>query len=119
MRLRFVFAALVLAAAGARAQDAANGEQLYTKAQVSGKLSCSANACHGRTDNPQNRIFFGLQAANIKAATQRVAQMRFLENRLGDAQFNDVAAYLAGKLGGTPGYLQVVAMPVPVLARRA
>lgn len=116
MRLRFAFAALVLAAAGARAQDAASGELLYTKAQVSGKLSCSANACHGRTDNPQNRIFFGLQAANIKAATQRVAQMRFLENQLGDAQFNDLAAYLAGKLGGTPGYLQVVAMPVPALA---
>lgn len=109
-------AALALAAAGARAQDAANGELLYTRSQVSGKLSCSANACHGRTDNPQNRIFFGLQAANIKAATQRVAQMRFLENQLGDAQFNDLAAYLAGKLGGTPGYLQVVAMPVPVLS---
>ena len=42
--------------------------------------------------------------------------MRFLEGKLGDAQFNDLAAYIAGKLGGTPSYLQVVAMPVPVLA---
>lgn len=119
MRLRFVSVALAafaaLTATAVQAQDAANGELLYTRPQVTGKLSCSANACHGKTDNPQNRIFYGLQAANIKAATQRVAQMRFLDNQLGDAQFNDLAAYLAGKLGGTPGYLQVVAMPVPSL----
>lgn len=116
MRLRLASLTLALAAAGAHAQDAASGEKLYTTPQLSGRLSCSANACHGKTDNPQNRIFTGLQAASIKAATGRVAQMRFLEDQLGDAQYNDIAAYLAGKLGGTPGYLQVVAMPVPVLA---
>lgn len=108
--------AALAAAPAARAQDAVSGEKLYTTPAVPGKLSCGANACHGRIASPQNRIFNGLQAATIKAATGRVSQMRFLENQLGDAQFNDLAAYLAGKLGGTPTYLQVVAMPVPVLA---
>ncbi|WP_341886892.1 choice-of-anchor D domain-containing protein [Variovorax sp. YR752] len=120
MRLSFVFLASLLAASltapPARAQSAASGETLYGTPAVAGKLSCSANACHGSTTQPQNRIANGLHAATIKAATGRVAQMRFLENQLGDAQYNDIAAFLAAKLGGTPSYLQVVAMPMPSLA---
>lgn len=109
-------ALFVFAAAPAAAQDAAHGELLFTKAVVPGKLSCSANACHGNLRSPQNRIANGVRAADIKSATGRVAQMRFLENTFGDAQFNDLAAYIAGKLGGTASFLQVVAMPVPRLA---
>ena len=103
----------------AGAQSAASGEKLYATPVVPGKLSCSANACHGSTTQPQNRIANGLSAANIKAAVGRVAQMRFLDGQLGDAQFNDLSAYLSSKLGGTPSYLQVVAMPQPVLAPAA
>lgn len=115
--MAFATAGALLAFAGAaQAQDAANGEDLFTKPQVSGKLSCSANACHGTLKSPQNRITNGMRADEIKTAIGRVAQMRFLEDKLGDAQFNDLAAYIAGKLGGTASYLQVVAMPVPKLA---
>lgn len=110
-------AALAFAAAlPAQAQSAANGESLYNTPAVAGKLSCSANACHGNLSSPQNRIANGIRAATIKDATTRVAQMRFLENQLSDAQFNDLAAFLAGKLGGTPSYLSVVAMPAPMLS---
>lgn len=116
MRPALIFIATLATTLPALAQNAANGEQLFTTPAVSGKLSCSANACHGKLTSPQNRILNGLQAGTIKAATGRVAQMRFLEGLLGDAQFNDVSAYLAGKLGGTPTYLQVVAMPVAALA---
>lgn len=107
---------LALCATPAAAQDAANGELLFTKSQVPGKLSCSANACHGNLKSPQNRIVNGMRAADIEVAIGRVAQMRFLEDKLGGAQYNDLAAYIAGKLGGTASYVQVVAMPVPRLA---
>ena len=110
-------AALALAAAlPARAQNAANGETLYNTPAVAGKLSCSANACHGNLTNPQNRIANGIQAKTIESATMRVAQMRFLEGQLSAAQFNDLAAYVAGKLGGTPSYMDVTAMPVPTVS---
>jgi trimeric autotransporter adhesin len=46
----------------------------------------------------------------------RVAQMRFLEGKFSAAQFNDLAAYIAGKLGGTPSYMDVTAMPVPMVS---
>ncbi len=120
MRASAIFLAGLLAfglgVPGVRAQSAASGETLYGTPAVAGKLSCSANACHGSTTQPQNRIANGIHAETIKAATGRVAQMRFLEGQLGDAQYNDIAAYLAAKLGGTPSYLQVVAMPMPSLA---
>jgi hypothetical protein len=109
--------ALALAAAlPAQAQNAVNGEKLFTTPAVSGQLSCSNNACHGNLTNPQNRIVNGIQASAINSATMRVAQMRFLEGQLSAAQFNDLAAYIAGKLGGTPTYMSVAAMPVPTLS---
>jgi hypothetical protein len=106
---------LCIAALPATAQNAANGQVLFTTQVVPGKLGCSANACHGNLTTPQNRIATGTSAAAIQTAVGRVSQMQFLAGALGAAQYNDLAAYIAGKLGGTPSYLQVVAMPVPVL----
>lgn len=115
MRLLCAAAALCAAAMPAFAQNAANGQVLFTTQIVPGKLGCSANACHGNLTTPQNRIAVGTSAAAIQTAVDRVSQMHFLAGQLGAAQYNDLAAYIAGKLGGTPSYLQVVAMPVPVL----
>lgn len=112
-----VFArALVLAACGwaaaASAQDAANGQRLYGAAIVSGKQSCSNNACHGSLPgNPQNRIVGGISAPKIKTALGGVSQMSFLSGKLTDAEINDIAAYIAGTLGGTPTYIAVSGAP--------
>lgn len=100
-----------------QAQDAANGQQLFTTALVAGKQSCSSGACHGALPaNPQNRIANGISAPRIKGALVGVTQMDFLQGKLSDAQLNDVAAYIAGKLGGTPTYLAVAPMPSPALS---
>lgn len=103
------------AAAPAWAQDAANGQVLYTMPIVSGQPSCGSSACHGPLTNPQNRIFNGGTANTIKSATRFQAQMRFLETRLTDAQYNDLAAYIARELALTPVYLPVAAQPSPTL----
>ena len=82
------------------AQDINAGKLIYTTPQVTGRLSCSAGACH--TPNPlinQNKI---LKAADnpgaIGVALNSVAQMAFLKGVLVTQQFIDVAAYI-----GNPG----------------
>lgn len=99
-------------ASAAAAQDAANGQQLYGTPAVADKQSCSNNACHGSLPgNPQNRIVNGISAPKIKTALGGVSQMSFLSGRLSDAQLNDIAAYIAATLGGTPSYIAVTGAP--------
>lgn len=108
--------AFALAACGwagvASAQDAANGQQLYSASVVSGKQSCSNSACHGSLPgNPQNRIVTGTSAPKIKTALGGVGQMNFLSGKLTDSQINDIAAYIASTLGGTPTYIAISGAP--------
>ena len=104
-------------AAPAFAQDATNGQMLFTTALVAGKQSCSSSACHGALPaNPLNRIANGTSASNIKGALTSVSQMSFLSGKLSDAQLNDLTAYIAGQLGRTPSYLPVTPMPAPALS---
>lgn len=114
--MRVVLRGLVLAAcawsAGASAQDAANGQRLYVTPMVAGKQSCSNNACHGSLPgNPQNRIVGGISAPRIRTALAGVSQMSFLAGKFTDAELNDIAAYIAGTLGGTPTYIAVSGAP--------
>src|SRR4051812_12418372 len=114
MRTLIVAAALGAAAFLAHAQDAANGQALYTTSVVSGKQSCSNSACHGTLPaNAQNRIANGIDASRIKGALANTSQMAFLSGHLTDGQLNDLSAYIASKLGGTPTYLAVAAAPSP------
>ena len=114
MRFLILAAGLALAAIPAQAQNAANGKSLYTGAVVAGKQSCSNSACHGALPaNAQNRIANGIAAGTIKSALSGTSQMNFLSGHLSDAQLNDLAAYVASTLGGTPTYLQVAPAPIP------
>ena len=88
------------------AQDVNAGKLVYTTPQVSGRLSCSAGACH--SPNPlinQNKI---LKAADnpgaIGVALNTVSQMAFLRGVLTTQQFVDVAAYIGNPAaaGGAP-----------------
>ena len=111
-----LLAAAALFAPAAKAQDAANGALLYKTAQVAGKRSCANSACHG--DLPggaQNRIANGVDAARIQASIANQTQMAFLAGKLSNEQLNDLAAYIAQTLGGTPIYLPVAAKPKPQL----
>ncbi|MEP7101339.1 MAG: choice-of-anchor D domain-containing protein [Burkholderiales bacterium] len=115
-RLLFLVAAFALPI-GAVAQDATAGGVLYTSAIVSGKQSCGNGACHGGLPgNPQNQIAKGLDASKIRAALGSKSQMNFLQGKLSDAQLNDLAAYVAGVLGGSPSYLAVAPVPKPTLS---
>ena len=114
MRHLILAVALAATALQAHAQDATNGQTLYTSAVVAGKQTCASAACHGvLPGNPQNRIANGIGAANIKRAIGSISQMNFLSGRLTDAQLNNLSAYIAGKLGGSPTYLAVAAAPSP------
>jgi mono/diheme cytochrome c family protein len=119
--MRFLLAlALAIAAFPSHSQDAANGKSLYSSAVVAGKQSCSNSACHaGLPANPQNRIATGISAATIKTGIGSVSQMAFLSGHLTDSQLNDLSAYIASVLGGTPTYLAVAPAPSPALAPTA
>jgi hypothetical protein len=100
----------------AAAQDATVGATLYNGAIVSGKQSCSNAGCHGMLPGgPTNRISNAISAGTIKATVVSQSQMAFLQGKLTDAQFNDLAAYVAATLGGSPSYLTVAAAPKPSL----
>jgi len=117
LRTAACLAALALCWVGAWAQDASNGGNLYIATLVSAKRSCSNSACHGTLPSgAQNRITNGIDAGKIKSAISAQSQMQFLSGRLSDAEFNDLAAYIAGKLGGTPVYLPVAAAPNPTVS---
>jgi len=114
MRHLILAVALAATAFQAHAQDATNGQTLYTSAVVAGKQTCASAACHGvLPGNPQNRIANGISAPDIKRAIGSISQMSFLSGRLTDAQLNNLSAYIAGKLGGSPTYLAVAAAPSP------
>ena len=99
------------------AQDASNGGLLYTSTLVSGKRGCSNVACHGTLPGgAQNRISNGIDANKIKSAIGSQSQMQFLSGRLTDAELNDLAAYIASQLGGTPTYLAVASAPRPTVS---
>ena len=116
MRALFIALALALAATQTSAQDVANGKSLYASAIVAGKQSCASSACHGSLPaNPQNRIANAIAAGTIKSGLSSVSQMTFLAGHLSDSQLNDLSAYVASVLGGTPTYLQVAAAPSPAL----
>lgn len=119
--MRFLLAlALAIAALPSHSQDVANGKALYSSAVVAGKQSCSNSACHaGLPANPQNRIATGIGAATIKTGIASVSQMAFLSGHLTDSQLNDLSAYIASVLGGTPTYLTVAPAPSPALAPTA
>ncbi len=111
-----LLAALLPITPTAQAQDATNGALIYRTSQEPGKRSCANSACHGTLPGgAQNRIVGGKDAARIKAATGSESQMAFLANKLSNEQLNDVAAYIAQTLGGTPIYLPVAATPRPLL----
>lgn len=119
MRLLLALA-LAIAAFPSHSQDAANGKSLYSSAVVAGKQSCSNSACHaGLPANPQNRIATGISAATIKTGIGSVSQMAFLSGHLTDSQLNDLSAYIASVLGGTPTYLTVAPASSPALAPTA
>lgn len=114
--LRVFLRGLVIAACGwsaaVSAQDAANGQQLYVNPKVAGKQSCSNSACHGSLPgNPQNRIVGGISGPRIRTALGGVSQMSFLSGKFTDSEINDIAAYIAGTLGGTPTYIPVSGAP--------
>ena len=114
--LKVFLRGLALAACGwsaaVSAQDAANGQQLYVSPKVAGKQSCSNSACHGSLPgNPQNRIVAGISAPKIRTALGGVSQMSFLSGKLTESEINDIAAYIAGTLGGTPTYIPVSGAP--------
>ena len=120
MRHLLLALALTIAALPSQAQDVANGKSLYSSAVVAGKQSCSNSACHaGLPANPQNRIATGISAATIKTGIASVSQMAFLSGHLTDSQLNDLSAYIASALGGTPTYLTVAPAPSPALAPTA
>ncbi|MFN7727105.1 MAG: choice-of-anchor D domain-containing protein [Rubrivivax sp.] len=109
--------ATLLPTTTALAQDVANGQMLYITSIVAGQRGCSNIACHGSLPaNPQNRITTGISAAKIQAAVAGQSQMSFLAGRLTAQQYNDLAAYIASTLGGTPSYLPVAAAPRPTLS---
>ncbi|WP_141289819.1 choice-of-anchor D domain-containing protein, partial [Ideonella azotifigens] len=117
LRTAACLAALAFCWTGAWAQDASNGGNLYIATLVSAKRSCSNSACHGTLPSgAQNRITNGIDAGKIKSAISAQSQMQFLSGRLSDTEFNDLAAYIAGKLGGTPVYLPVAAAPSPTVS---
>ena len=103
------------------AQDVNAGKLVYTTPQVSGRLSCSAGACH--SPNPllnQNKI---LKAADnpgaIGVALNTVGQMAFLKGVLATQQFVDLAAYIANPTaaGGSPtAQLSPTALTFPATA---
>lgn len=100
----------------AAAQDAANGGVLYGQVLVAGKRSCANSACHGTLPaGAQNRIGQGIDAARIQASIANQQQMQFLAGKLSNEQLNDLAAYIAQKLGGTPTLLPVAARARPQL----
>ncbi|MEP6502188.1 MAG: choice-of-anchor D domain-containing protein, partial [Betaproteobacteria bacterium] len=120
MRHLLLALALTIATFPSHSQDAANGKSLYSSAVVAGKQSCSNSACHaGLPANPQNRIATGISAATIKTGMASVSQMTFLSGHLTDSQLNDLSAYIASTLGGTPTYLTVAPAPSPALAPTA
>ncbi|MGM9490955.1 choice-of-anchor D domain-containing protein [Ideonella sp. YS5] len=117
LRTAACLAALALGWTAAWAQDARNGGDLYTATLVSGKRGCSNAACHGTLPGgAQNRIANGIDAHKIKSAISTQSQMQFLGGRLSDEELNDLAAYIAGQMGGTPTYLTVAAAPRPTVA---
>jgi hypothetical protein len=58
----------------------------------------------------------GISAATTKAAVSGISEMNFLSGHLTDAQYNDLAAYIASTAGGTPTYLTVTATPLATLS---
>lgn len=120
VRALVVVAALAgstLLAKAAQAQSASNGQALYNQIIVTGQNSCAASACHGSSPSARrNRIQMGISAATTKAAVSSIGEMNFLSGRLTDAQYNDLAAYIASTAGGTPTYLTVAAEPLATLS---
>jgi hypothetical protein len=117
MRRLLLALLLAIASFAAHSQSIANGKSLYSSAVVAGKQTCSNSACHATLPaNAQNRIATGISAATIKTGMASVSQMTFLAGHLSDAQLNDLSAYIASTLGGTPTYLSVAPAPSPVLA---
>lgn len=108
--------ALCVLAQPAAAQDPANGGQLYGQILVAGKRSCANSACHGTLPaGAQNRIGQGIDASHIQASIANQQQMQFLAGKLSNEQLNDLAAYIAQKLGGTPVLLPVTPRARPQL----
>jgi cytochrome c553 len=83
---------LVVASAGAFAQNAANGKSLYEG---------TCNSCHGTppAGGPE-------RAANapavIRNAIATVGAMQFMRGMYSDAQLADIAAYIGSLQGGSP-----------------
>jgi len=120
LRAVFTLAALTgsaLLAGPAQAQSAANGQTLYNQIIVTGQNSCAASACHGSSPSARrNRIQMGISAATTKAAVSSIGEMNFLAGHLTDAQYNDLAAYIASTAGGTASYLTVASAPLATLS---
>lgn len=111
------FAGSALLMGPAQAQSAANGQTLYNQIIVTGQNSCAASACHGSSPSARrNRIQMGISAATTKAAVSSIGEMNFLSGHLTDAQYNDLAAYIASTAGGTASYLAVASAPLATLS---
>lgn len=108
---------LWLASGGAWSQSASNGQLLYNQVFASGTNSCAASSCHG--SNPSrdvNNIASGSRAQKTKTAVSGVGEMRFLSAHLSDADYNDLAAYIASATGTAPSYLAVTSVPAVTLS---
>ena len=108
---------LWLASGGAWSQSASNGQLLYNQVFASGTNSCAASSCHG--SNPSrdvNNIASGNRAQKTKTAVSGVGEMRFLSAHLSDADYNDLAAYIASATGTAPSYLAVTSVPAVTLS---
>ena len=98
---------------GAWAQSAANGEVLYNKQIVPPPtITVSCLACHGNTPAKDIPITAkGWDAKQLKASVTTVNLMKPLNGLISDAEFNDLAAYIAKDVGRTAVYLPVTTAP--------
>ncbi len=108
---------LWLASGAAWSQSASNGQLLYNQVFASGTNSCAASSCHGSTPSRNvNNIASGNRAQKTKTAVSGVGEMRFLSAHLSDADYNDLAAYIASATGSAPSYLAVTPAPAVTLS---
>lgn len=86
---------LALGPAGAGAQDAGRGAQLYRALPGSSNVG-ACFSCHGEPLNNRNSVLRGAAGgALISRTIAAVSAMGYLRQYLGDADLADIAAYLA------------------------
>lgn len=90
---RALLAAMLLAAGGSHAADAARGAQLYMRTDADTR---SCVSCHGPDpgQNPNNILRAADSPDTLTKVLNTVSQMGFLRSQLSDADRADIAAFL-------------------------